>query len=182
LLGRIDGEVSAVGRAFVVFCLCASLGSAAALAAGSRTSGASSCQPGAKTVSGAIETTYCGSAKATLHAGATDTFSQGQCFTQAQNLTVNIGTTVVATNASALSKLPKLPYFGLDVGRSAALTTAKPAPRDGTYQGGLLVVNYNGANYFVSGTLTVTLTHNRTAGSFSGTTGKGQHLSGTFSC
>ncbi len=97
-------------------------------------------------------------------------------------MTVNIGTTVVATNASALSKLPKLPFFGLDIGRSVALPAAPPAPSDGTYKGGLLTALYNGANYFVDGTLTVTLTHNRSAGSFSGTTRKGQQVSGTFSC
>jgi hypothetical protein len=181
LPGRLDREVSSLGRAFVVCFLCASVSTAVALGAGSRT-GAAACHAGATNVSGAIETTFCGSANATLHAGGTDHFSQGQCVAEAQNLTVNIGTTVVATNPSALSKLPKLPYFGLDIGRSAALPAAKPAPGDGTYKDGLLTALYKGANYFVDGTLTVTLTHNRKAGSFTGTTGKGQHISGTFSC
>jgi len=128
-----------------------------------------------------LETTFCGTAQATFHVGSvTDKFTKGECFPAATSQTVNIGT--LATLASpSVTKLPPLPYFGLDVGRSAALTTAKAASSDGTYQGGLLTVNYNGADYLVN-TLTVTLTHNRTAGSFSGTTGKGQHISGSFSC
>lgn len=104
---------------------------------------------------------------------------------------MSIGTHVSPTTANPdLSKEPKVSVFDLTIGRSAADPTGKPAPRDGTYQGGLLAASNNGRDFLVDGTngpLTVTLTHNRSAGSFSGTTRtfrsqKGQHVSGTFSC
>jgi hypothetical protein len=146
-------------------------------------SAAAPCKPGPKTVGSFYETIYCGPAKATLKVSSTTlNFSPGECVTTAKSVSVLIGTAVITTNPADIEKLPHPPLFSITVGRSGATPTAQPAPTDGTYTKATLVAIHGAANDYSDEMVTVTLTHNRTAGSFSGSAAFGKSLSGTFTC
>jgi hypothetical protein len=151
--------------------------------AGAHAGGAPACKPGPKTVGSFYETIYCGPAKATPKAdNVTTNFSPGECVTTSKSLSVLIGTAVITTNPADIEKLPHPPLFSITVGRSAATPKTQPAPTDGTYTQATLVAIHGAANDYSDELVTVTLTHNRTAGSFTGSAAFGKSLSGTFSC
>jgi len=147
---------------------------AAAAPAGARTA----CTPGTKTVNGATERTFCGAAKATVHAGSkTFSFSGGQCTKAPAYVTVNIGTVVLG-----MTSKPKPDYFGLDVGKLPG-GGGTPASHDGTNTSVVLAIDSGGKGYVVTGAR-VTLKGNRTRGTFTGTMlgGPGGTVTGSFSC
>jgi hypothetical protein len=159
-------------------CLLA-LAALAPIAAGSASAQPASCTPGVKTVAGLNVRVFCGPAKATVHYGSkVFAFTQGECDKTAANFAVNIGTVVLGT-----TKKPKPNYFGLVVGAAAG---SKPARRDGSYVGGVLALDYGGKGYLIQGTtLKVTLSGNRSRGTFNGNTfltSPTVKVTGTFSC
>ena len=138
------------------------------------------CTPGVKNVGGVTVRTFCGPAKATVKFGSkTLHYSGGSCTKTSKYVAVNIGTVVLGQTTKA-----KPDYFGLDVGQVPG-STAKPAPKDGTYTNVVLALVYGGKAYFVSTTGTkVTLSDNRSKGTISGTAGFGAtgKVTGSFSC
>jgi hypothetical protein len=132
-----------------------------------------------RTVGGLDERTFCGPAKATVHYGSKIfNFAGGECDSTSTNFALNIGTVVLGA-----TKKPKPNYFGLVVG---AAVDSKPARHDGTYVGGVLALDHGGKGYLVQGTtLKITLTGNRSRGTFSGSsffTSPSVKVTGTFSC
>jgi len=119
------------------------------------------CTPGVKPFAGAQARTFCGPAKATLHAGAkTFTVRGGTCDRTSGSVTVNIGTIVIGSPSKT-----KPEYFGLTVGR--ILGSGKPAAKDGTYGGAAVSAVHLGKTLAV-GTAKVTLAGGRTHGTFAG--------------
>jgi hypothetical protein len=148
---------------------------ASALAATASAPGASTaCTPSVRTIKGFQMRVFCGPAKATVKvqvgqkAAKTYVFKNGQCDRYPKYFVVNIGTVVLGTG----SNRPKLPYFGLLMGKSPAATSRDPVvAKDGTYKGGLITINTaGGASYGLSGPeqLTITLKNKRRAGTFVG--------------
>jgi hypothetical protein len=144
-----------------------------AVSAGGSTAG---CTPGMTKINGVSARVFCGPAKATVRLGGkTFTFSGGDCERTSDYLAVNIGTVLLGTAAH------KPDYFGLDVGR--ILGTGTPARRDGTYKGSALAVDYGGKGYAVrADQISVTLSGNRSKGTFTASLLLGGNVSGSFSC
>jgi hypothetical protein len=134
------------------------------------------CTPGLTKVGGVTARTFCGPARATVKVGGkTFSLANGNCDRTARYVSVNIGTVVLG-----LAK-KKPDYFGLNVGR--ILGAGKPAPRDGTYHGSALALDAGGKGYAVrADEIEVTLTGNRTKGTFTATLLAGGSISGSFSC
>jgi hypothetical protein len=108
-------------------------------------------------------------------AGKTHTFKAGECQKTSKYFTINIGTVVLASNA------PNKPdYFGITVG-SVPGGGGKPAGTDGKYTGGTVTFVVAHKTYGVGGS-TVTLTGNRTKGTFTGLLFGGGPVSGSFAC
>ena len=120
---------------------------------------------------------FCGPAKATVHYGTNVlTYKGGECEKTAKYVALNIGEVILGQ-----TRKPKPDYFGLDIGVSG-----KPASQDGTYNGGVLALDFKGKSYVTDGTsMKITLAGNRSHGTF---TAKSLFLSpavkitGTFSC
>jgi hypothetical protein len=129
-------------------------------------------------VNGVTERTFCGPAKATVHAGSkTFSFSGGECSKTSTYVTVNIGTVVLGVTSK-----PKPDYFGLDVGKLPG-ASGQSAPHDGTYTSVVLALDSGGKGYIVT-SASVTLKGNRTHGTFTGklTGGPAATVTGSFSC
>jgi hypothetical protein len=136
---------------------------------------ASKCHPGTHKFGSAQARTFCGRASAqVVLPGHTATIKQGSCKKTSAYFTINIGTVVLSPTA------PNPPdYFGITVGKTLAGGT--PAGHDGTYQGAAVAFVIKHKRYAVL-PVSVTLTGNRTRGSFSGTLFGGGAVSGTFRC
>jgi hypothetical protein len=154
-----------------------SVAAIATLAAGPA-DGAKKCKPGVHRFDGSTKArTFCGpaTAKVELLPGTTVKFKQGSCQKASKYVTVNIGTVVLGSTSK---KKPE--YFGLTVGRTPA--GGKPAPKDGTYDGGSVAFVHGNKNYSL-GSSTVTLTNNRSRGTFAGTiAGQQGQITGSFRC
>jgi hypothetical protein len=166
-----------VRRLVLVACAAVAL---AGFAAGATSAAHASCKAGVTTYGGANARVFCGPAKATVHYGSKVlTLSGGECEKTSKYFTVNIGTVVLGT-----TKKPKPNYFGLVVGQY--LGSGKPAPRDGTYAGGTVGLEYGGKGYLIRGdTVKVTLAGNRTRGTFTGDSlfvSPAVKVTGSFSC
>ncbi len=163
-----------------VACLALLLVAASVVVAVPAASSRTACTPGVISYGGAQARVFCGPAKATIHVGGkTLTFKGGSCERTSKYLTVNIGTVVLGQTNKA-----KPDYFGLDVGQVPG-STSKPAGSDGTYIGGVLVLDKGGKSYAVRGdTLKITLSGGRTKGTVSGALlfGGSGAVTGTFGC
>jgi hypothetical protein len=143
-------------------------------------SGAGKCKPGVHKFDGSTKArTFCGpaSAKVTLLPGQSPIkFKPGECEIHKKYVTINLGTIVLGpTN----KKKPE--YFGLTVGRTPA--GGKPAPKDGTYDQDVVISFEHKNKGHALGNASVTLTHNRTRGTFQGTPfGQQGAVTGSFRC
>ena len=138
---------------------------------------AARCKAGLTHVSGSLARRFCGPAGATLQGASTITLKGGSCERRSTYLAVNIGTVVLGVVPN--SKLPD--YFGLLVGKT--LAGGVPATHDGTYTTSVTVAFDYQHHRFVVLRPTVTLTNNRTRGTFSGRVlGSTATLTGTFHC
>lgn len=122
----------------IVTALVATLGLTGAAVGGAGI--ASSCTPGVKTIRGFQARVFCGPAKARVTVNRMSfTIENGVCERHPTYFLVNIGTAVTGIGRNR----PKLPYFGLIMGRSPAFT--EPAVnKPGTYRKGLITVNVGG--------------------------------------
>jgi hypothetical protein len=140
-------------------------------------SGAKKCKPGVHKFDGSTKArTFCGPARASVNLTQPAVkFKPGSCEKTKKYVTVNIGTIVLGpTN----KKKPE--YFGLTVGETPAGGT--PAPKDGTYDHATISFQHKNKGYAL-GNATVTLTNNRTRGTFSGTiVGQQGVTTGSFRC
>jgi hypothetical protein len=117
---------------------------------------------------------FCGPAKAIVKLGSkTFTFANGECDHETQYVSVNIGTVMLG----AATKKPN--YFGLDVGRVGG--SGSPAKKDGTFKASILSFDYGGKGN-IAGNIVVTLTANRTRGTFTAEAFTGGTIRGSFSC
>lgn len=134
------------------------------------------CTAGVHTHGGVERRTFCGPADAHVDlAGVTTTIRNGECERTAKYFTINIGTVVLPPRG------PNLPdYFGITVGKVPG-AGGTPAGHDGTYKADAVVFDINHKSYAVRDPV-VTLTGNRTKGSFSGALFGGGQASGTFAC
>ena len=127
----------------------------------------------------ALARTFCGPARAkvVLAPGKTVAFKPGNCQKDSKYLTINLGTIVLG---STHKKRPE--YFGITVGRPPGSSGGKSARHDGTYHDAVIAFVHNNKDYGLRDT-TLTLTHNRTRGTFSGAPFSGQGtISGSFRC
>jgi hypothetical protein len=98
----------------------------AGLALGAPAPARTSCTAGVRTVGGVTYRTFCGSARATVTAGATHlAFAGGECSKEGGAFSVNIGTITLPPGK------PKYTYFGLTVFTTHAGTFKSPAPAVG---------------------------------------------------
>lgn len=134
------------------------------------------CRPGARTVGGVPQRTFCGPASAVVRTGGkTHRIAVGgECERGRMYLAVNVGTVVLGRTTR-----PKPTYFGLSVGRTPLGGT--PAARDGTYANPALSFTVGGRSFAVL-RATVTLGGGRTRGTFRGTVLGGGPVTGSFTC
>ena len=134
------------------------------------------CTPGVTQSKGVTARVFCGPATATVNVGGKSfSFRNGNCDRAAQYVSVNIGTVMLGPVRN------KPDYFGLNVGR--IFGAGAPAPRDGTYRGGAVALDFGGKGYAVrAGTITVTLAGNRSKGTFKASLLLGGFVSGSFAC
>lgn len=156
--------------------LSATLAAGAIAGAAGTAEGAKKCKPGVHKFDGSTKArTFCGPARATADLGQTVKFKPGSCEKTKKYVTVNIGTIVLG---STKKKRPE--YFGLTVGETPA--GGKPAPKDGTYDDATVSFVHKNKGYAL-GNATVTLTNNRTRGTFTGTIfGQQGETTGSFRC
>ena len=164
--------------ALAIAALAAAVAASSALGAGAASSG---CPQGLIDYGGAKARVYCGPAKATVRLG-TSVFKVvgGMCNRTATTILVNVGTIVIGKTTK-----PYPSYFGINVGPvpDTSLAKAKPAPRDGTYRGGIISISYRGKGYFARGDgVVTTLSSGRTKGTFTAKTIDGKPVSGSFTC
>lgn len=143
-------------------------GCAAVLPSGTPAEG-QRCKPGVTTIKGFQARVFCGpaSVKGTVN-GKPFAISGGLCERHPQYFVVNIGTVVLGVGRST----PKLPYFGLLMGKSPAASASDPVvAKDGVYRKGLITITTPKlqADLHDETDLKITLTHGRRAGTFSGT-------------
>jgi len=152
------------------------LASGAILASGA--SARPACTAGETKVGGVSYESFCGTAKAKADtSGKTFVFSSGQCQTTPTSFTINVGSALLSTKAK-----PAKSYFGFDVGKVDGNTFGpKAATKDGTYPRVPVTFNADGTRYLVP-EATVTLKHNRRAGTFRGNLITGGLAMGAFSC
>jgi hypothetical protein len=141
------------------------------------------CTPGRSTIGGHSAMTFCGPAKATVKVkGKTYTFTGGSCTKASRYVNVNIGTVVLG------ARKQKQPYFSILVGSyPGANAGTPPAPKDGTYGGGLVVVRTSNLGWDLNGfdkDVKITLKKNRNAGTFTGSTHFVPRIkvTGSFAC
>ncbi len=145
--------------------------------AGSGTAISTGCKAGVTTYGGATARVFCGPATATVHAGGkTFTIRQGSCEKGPKYLSINIGEVILGTSSK-----PKPDYFGLDIGK-LPYVGGVAVTKDGTYHSAVVAVAHAGKGYSLRAQAKVTLTHNRTRGTFSGTLLTGGVATGSFRC
>ena len=118
--------------------------------------------------------TFCGPASATVKLGThTTVLKPGECAHTTTGFTINVGTILLGITS------PTAPnYFGITLGPPAYPT---PASKDGTYTQGALAFVIGHKHYAILSP-TITLTGNRTKGTFSGQLLTGGTASGSFNC
>jgi hypothetical protein len=126
--------------------------------------------------------TFCGKATATISMGTESvTFPAGECETTGTYVSVNIGTVVLGTGDKATALKATTAYFGMNIGRTPADDSSKPAAdKDGTYTASFAANDHGTATTVITGT--VVLSANRTRGTMSGTTLDQKAVTGRFSC
>jgi len=123
-------------------------------------------RPGTEVVNGVTVRIFCGSAKATVHAGGiTYKRSNGACFPTPASLTIGIGHFTTVGNKALY------PSFFMVVG----------ATRDGTVHTGVLYLQSKGKTQN-AGSVKVVVSGKRTRGTFSGKFLKGPKFTGSFTC
>ncbi len=123
-------------------------------------------RPGTEVTNGVTYRLFCGSAKATVHAGGvTYMRSNGACFRVVGSLTVGLGRYTTAGNK------PASPAFFLAVG----------ATGDGTYRIGVLELQSKGKSRNAE-KVKVVISGKRTRGTFSGKFQNGPTFTGSFTC
>jgi hypothetical protein len=148
---------------------------------------ANACRPGATTIKGFQARVFCGPAKARVTIdGRSFTVTGGACERHSTYFLVNIGTVVTGTG----EKRPKLPYFGLLMGRSPAY--AEPAVRKpGTYRKGTITISSGSRQVDLhnEADLRITLGAGLRSGTFAATTPESviygtpaARVKGSFSC
>ena len=171
----LSKKVLAVGTACAAFAVFVGIAAGGPLRA-------AACKAGVISYGGAKGIVYCGPAKAaattkTAQGTITLRFAQGRCEIRQKYVRVDIGTRML----SAPSK-PKPDYFQMVIGSTPG-SNELPVTKDGKYKDALITVIKGGAEYLPDGTRgTVTLQKNRTKGLFSGKSGSGQVVSGSFVC
>ena len=96
----------------------------AGLAEGEVRAGIAACEPGPRVIHGFQARVFCGPARATVTVnGKTVTVKNGVCERYPTYFLVNIGTSVTGIGKNR----PKLPYFGLLMGRSPRSTWSLPS-------------------------------------------------------
>lgn len=140
----------------------------AALAWTAQAPGRTLCTPGVRTVGGVTYRTFCGPAKATLHAGGqTYAFAGGNCARTGTTFTINIGTITLPPGS------PKYRYFGITVFTG----------HDGTFANAAITWQFPGGRRGSLISTKVVLSGGRTKGTFSGRLlGASGTGSGTFRC
>lgn len=161
-------------------CVAAAVWVGAAAGAGSI---AGACRPGVISYGGAKAIVYCGTAKATAkttnaNGPITLVFANGgRCEVRQRYVRVDVDTRMLSA-----PNRTRPDYFQLVVGATPG-TNEVPVTRDGTYGRALITVIRGGAEYLPDGTRgTVTLKAHRTKGTFKGTSGSGQMVTGSFTC
>jgi hypothetical protein len=137
---------------------------------------AAKCKPGTHKYGTGQARTFCGKASVTITMGAQKTtLKGGNCVRTKGGFTLNIGTILLGVDS------PNRPnYFGITAGKPAF---AKPAPKDGTYTGNVVVsfvIKHKRGSLVMP---TITLKSGRSKGSFNGKVLQGgSAAAGTFSC
>jgi hypothetical protein len=106
--------------------------------------------------------------------GRTLRYRGGTCRQTSTALELNMGTTIVGQTTKPLPR-----YFGIAIGR--LFGAGRPAPKDGSYRGGILAVVDDGKRY-ASFDTQVRLSGGRTRGSFTAKLLEGATVSGSFLC
>lgn len=129
--------------------------------------------------------TFCGEGTASAKGGGVDLeLDKATCETADDYVSVNAGTLVLGGDEDAATALKaETSYIGLNVGRVPGDSGSKPATEDGTYTGGVLSVT-DGTIALLpqAAELEVTLTDNRTKGTFSAPLLGSGTVTGSFSC
>ena len=129
---------------------------ACALGAGAAPASAQTC-PYSGTIKGVSVLIYCGTAKATVKAGATTiAWKNGQCKKAVGNFYLSFGAVVTQQTKHAPDSLLVI-----------AGSSAKPATHDGTYTGTTVMMTKTGKSY-IGDSMKLTLTHNTRAGTITG--------------
>jgi hypothetical protein len=129
---------------------------ACALAAATAPASAQTC-PHPGTVNGVSVLIYCGSAKATVKAGATTiSWKNGMCKKAVGNFYLSFGAIVTQQTKRAPDSLQVI-----------AGSSAKPATHDGSYSGTTVMMTRAGKSY-IGDSMKLTLTHNTRAGTVTG--------------
>lgn len=139
----------------------------AGLAEGEVRAGIAACEPGPRVIHGFQARVFCGPARATVTVnGKTVTVKNGVCERYPTYFLVNIGTAVTGIGKNR----PKLPYFGLLMGRSPAYV--EPAvTKPGNYRKGTITFNGSGIQVDLHNEpdLRITLAPGLRSGTFSAT-------------
>jgi glutamine amidotransferase-like uncharacterized protein len=124
-------------------------------------------RPGIQVVNKLTIRVFCGTAKATVHAGGiTYKRSNGACYLEAvSSLVIGLG------KYTGTGIKPLYPALFMAIG----------APKDGTYHSGTLTLQRKG-KILTSNNLTVVVSGKRTHGTFSGKFEKGPSFTGSFTC
>ena len=144
------------------------------------------CGPGVKTIAGLQARVFCGPAKATLTInGRPLTIRNGVCERHRTYFLVNIGTAVPGGRGR-----PRIPYFGLIMGRSPAYAEP-PVTKPGTYRRGTITITGRGLQVDLhdEADLRITLGEGLRSGTFSATKPgspiygtPGYSVKGSFAC
>ena len=164
---------------------CSSSGSSTTSStSGATTSAAPGTSCGVHKIGSTQVRTFCGTGNASLTSAKTSfSLTKATCETSADYVSVNAGTVVLAFDAAAKKVRETTQYIGLNVGKLPGDSAGTAANGDGVFTGGILAVNNKGTALLTNPkTLKVTLTNNRTEGSFTGTLLAGGAVSGTFTC
>jgi len=126
------------------------------------------CKAGLTTIKGFQARVFCGPAtvRGTVN-GKRFAIANGVCERYPNYFVVNIGTVVLGLGKNK----PKLPYFGLLMGKSPAYSYDPAVAKDGTYTKGLITITSPKlkADLHNETDLKITLKNGRRAGRFSGT-------------
>lgn len=137
------------------------------------------------TIDGIDVVRHCGDASATLTIDGepNDVTGGGSCQNTDDSVVVNVGSTVVDADAEAEDRAG-IDYLGLLAGKHPAANADAPAvDKDGHYSDGVLVSgSIDGTTFALVDDVDLTLSEDRSEGTFSGTTTDDIKVEGSFSC